>query len=81
MKGTQIINVAVDGAENVWAMSDAGELYVFNDDGFLNKVVSGELFDEAAIYTVSRTHDRWRIIRRSRRCSKCRVEPLARRTV
>ena len=57
MKDTQIINVAVDGAENVWAMSDAGELYVFNDDGFLNKVVSGELFDEAAIYTVSSDHE------------------------
>ena len=32
LHGAQFKGIAVDSADNIWAMSDAGELFVFNED-------------------------------------------------
>ena len=57
MRGMQFRAIAVDAAGNTWAMSDSGELCVFNDERFLTLVRSDELFDGAANYTVGSDGD------------------------
>ncbi len=53
LKNGQIRDIAVDRRGNLWAMSENGEIYVFNDQSFLMTVSSDRLFDEAMIYSVS----------------------------
>ena len=53
LHGAQFKGIAVDGSDNIWAMSDAGELFVFNEDKFITKVSLPELFDTGFVNAVA----------------------------
>ena len=52
LQGAQLKGIAVDGSGNIWALSDAGELFVFNEDEFITKISSSELFDTGFVNAV-----------------------------
>ena len=57
LSGARLLSVAVDGFGNLWAMSDEGELYVFNDREFLRVIPSSELFGRDRIYALCSDDD------------------------
>ena len=52
LAGSNFLAVSVDAAGNLWAMSDAAELFVLNEGGVLAKYASADLFPEENVYSM-----------------------------
>lgn len=49
----QFYSVACDAYGNVWALSDTGDLYIFNEEGLIGNVSSSDIFDSGRVYSLS----------------------------
>ncbi|MBE6996775.1 MAG: hypothetical protein E7427_01210, partial [Ruminococcaceae bacterium] len=52
LSGEHFLNILVDRDGNTWAMSDSGNVCVFNDSAYVATVATEELFDSGTIYAI-----------------------------
>jgi len=52
IENEQFLSVAVDSFENVWAISDSGNAYIFNEESFITKFSSSDFFSSGRIYSI-----------------------------
>ncbi len=55
--GEHFLNIVADRDGNIWAMSDSGNVCVFNEGAYLSTVLSEDLFADGRIYAVACDRD------------------------
>lgn len=55
LAGEHFLNILVDRDGRVWAMSDSGNVCIFNDEAYIHTVATDDLFDSGSIYAIAVT--------------------------
>ena len=53
LENEHFLNVIIDAGRNIWAMSDSGNVCVFNESNYLNTIRPEALFADSRIYAIA----------------------------